>query len=87
MAVPDLLTGEAFGRLLDTFERTAFRLETRTAYDVAEEQEEIARFLAGDDMGPDWHDNPWVRSTGPLQPSHVLRLEEPGAVVGGGATG
>ncbi|NML50048.1 hypothetical protein HHL19_10245 [Streptomyces sp. R302] len=60
--MPDLLTGEEFGRLFDSFERTAFRLETLDTYDVAEEQEEIARFLAGEYMGPEWDDNPWVRS-------------------------
>ncbi|MBB5107679.1 hypothetical protein FHS40_006796 [Streptomyces spectabilis] len=27
------LAGEAFGRLFDTFEQTAFRLETRAEYD------------------------------------------------------
>ncbi|MFT2016092.1 DUF6879 family protein [Streptomyces sp. 796.1] len=57
-----MLAGEEFGRLFEDFERTAFRLETLDAYDVEEEQEEIARFLAGADMGPEWADNPWVRS-------------------------
>ncbi|MFD3516078.1 DUF6879 family protein [Streptomyces sp. NPDC058657] len=57
-----MLTGEAFGALFETFERTAFRLETLDEYDVEEEREEIARFLAGEEMGPDWDDNPWVRS-------------------------
>ncbi|MEZ7003805.1 DUF6879 family protein [Streptomyces sp. AD55] len=57
-----MLTGEGFGRLFETFERTAFRLETLAEYDVEEEREEIARFLAGEDMGPEWDDNPWVRS-------------------------
>ncbi|MER7934242.1 MULTISPECIES: DUF6879 family protein [unclassified Streptomyces] len=57
-----MLGGEEFGRLFDAFERTAFRLETLAEYDVEEEREEITRFLAGEDMGPEWHDNPWVRS-------------------------
>lgn len=57
-----MLSGEEFGRLFDTFERTAFRLETLAVYDVEEEREEFERFMAGGDMGPDWHDNPWVRS-------------------------
>lgn len=57
-----MLRGEDFGRLFETFERTAFRLETLDEYDVDEEREEIARFLAGEDMGPEWDDNPWVRS-------------------------
>ncbi|WP_175408602.1 DUF6879 family protein [Streptomyces sp. TRM64462] len=53
---------EEFGRLFETFEQTAFRLETLAVYAVEEEREEIARFLAGEDMGPEWDDNPWVRS-------------------------
>ncbi|MER5985363.1 DUF6879 family protein [Streptomyces sp. NPDC001787] len=57
-----MLGSEAFGRLFETFERTAFRLETLAVYDVSEEREEFERFLAGAEMGPDWDDNPWVRS-------------------------
>ncbi|MBT2386952.1 DUF6879 family protein [Streptomyces sp. ISL-11] len=57
-----MLTGEEFGRLFDAFERTAFRLETLAVYDIEEEREELERFLAGGDMGPDWDDNPWMRS-------------------------
>lgn len=57
-----MLSGEQFGRLFDAYEQTGFRLETLSEYDVAEEREEIARFLAGEDMGPEWADNPWVRS-------------------------
>ncbi|MBB1256569.1 hypothetical protein H3146_24935 [Streptomyces sp. OF3] len=72
-----MLSGEEFGRLFKTFERTAFRLETLAEYDVEEEQEEIARFLAGEDMGPEWDDNPWVRSMTDKGKSvarvHVLR--------------
>lgn len=72
-----MLTGDEFGRLFETFERTAFRLETLDVYDVADEQDEIARFLAGEDMGPDWRDNPWVRSITSrgrsLTRVHVLR--------------
>ncbi|ARP72093.1 hypothetical protein LK07_22620 [Streptomyces pluripotens] len=72
-----MLTGEGFGRLFETFERTAFRLETLAEYDVEEEREEIARFLAGEDMGPEWDDNPWVRSMADkgkqVSRVHVLR--------------
>lgn len=72
-----MLAGEDFGRLFDTFERTAFRLETLDTYDVSEEREEINRFLAGADMGPEWADNPWVRSMTDRGKSvarvHVLR--------------
>ncbi|MFJ1545879.1 DUF6879 family protein [Streptomyces sp. NPDC088246] len=52
-----MLDGEAFGQLFETFERTAFRLETLAVYDVEEEAEEMARFLAGEPMGPEWDDN------------------------------
>ncbi|MEU8822652.1 DUF6879 family protein [Streptomyces sp. NPDC048636] len=72
-----MLSGEEFGRLFETFERTAFRLETLDVYDVEEEWEEISRFLAGVDMGPEWTDNPWVRSMTEKGKSvsrvHVLR--------------
>ncbi|MEU6927275.1 DUF6879 family protein [Streptomyces sp. NPDC046631] len=44
------------------FEWTAFRLETLAVYDVEEEAEEMARFLADEPMGPEWDDDPWVRS-------------------------
>ncbi|MFJ2215905.1 DUF6879 family protein [Streptomyces sp. NPDC101062] len=57
-----MLSGEAFAQLFETFERSAFRLETLSTYDVEEEREEYERFLAGGEMGPDWDDNPWVRS-------------------------
>ncbi|MFD7718513.1 DUF6879 family protein [Streptomyces sp. NPDC059814] len=57
-----MLSGEQFGLLFETFGQTAFRLETLAIYDIEEEREEFERFLAGGDMGPDWDDNPWVRS-------------------------
>lgn len=57
-----MLVGEEFGRLFESFERTAFRLETLAVYDVEDEREEMERYLAGGDMGPEWDDNPWVRS-------------------------
>ncbi|MFE7131193.1 DUF6879 family protein [Streptomyces sp. NPDC057638] len=72
-----MITGEAFGRLFEAFERTAFRLETLAVYDVEEEREEFERFLSGGDMGPEWDDNPWVRSMTDLGKQvsrvHVLR--------------
>ena len=57
-----MLRGEDFGRLFETFERTAFRLETLAAYDVEEEQGEIADFLSGKPLPSESADNPWVRS-------------------------
>ncbi|MFI6688111.1 DUF6879 family protein [Streptomyces sp. NPDC050485] len=46
-----MLSGKEFGRLFETFERTAFRLETLSVYSVEEEREDFERFLAGGDMG------------------------------------
>ncbi|MFE5722997.1 DUF6879 family protein [Streptomyces erythrochromogenes] len=48
-----MLSSVEFGRLFETFERSAFRLETLAVYSVEEEREEFERFLAGGDMGPD----------------------------------
>ncbi|MFD7735797.1 DUF6879 family protein [Kitasatospora phosalacinea] len=57
-----MLKGEDFGRLFQAFERTAFRLETLAVYDVDEEREEFAAFLAGKGLPAERSDNPWVRS-------------------------
>ncbi|MFJ9948817.1 DUF6879 family protein [Kitasatospora sp. NPDC091207] len=57
-----MLKGEDFGRLFETFERTAFRLETLAVYDVEDEHAEFADFLAGKPLPPESADNPWVRS-------------------------
>ncbi|MDR3083219.1 MAG: hypothetical protein LBV60_20275 [Streptomyces sp.] len=79
MAVSGLVTGDEFGKLFESFERTAFRLETLAMYDVEEEREEMARFFAGGDMGAEWDDNPWVRSMTDLgkQVSRVHVLSSP----------
>ncbi|MDX3214620.1 hypothetical protein PV318_03540 [Streptomyces sp. ME02-6991-2B] len=53
-----MLDGEAFGRLFETFGRTAFRLETLAVYDVEEDAEEMARFQAGEPLGPNWDGRP-----------------------------
>lgn len=42
------LTADEFGRLFETFEHTAFRLEPRDRYNVAGEQEGLRRWLAGE---------------------------------------
>ncbi|MFE0688801.1 DUF6879 family protein [Streptomyces xiamenensis] len=72
-----MLTGTDFGQLFKDFKRTAFRLETLSVYDVAEEQEEFAAFLAGEPMDDSWYDSPWVRSMTDLGKElsrvHVLR--------------
>ncbi|MFI1951241.1 DUF6879 family protein [Streptomyces xinghaiensis] len=72
-----MLSGDEFGRLFQEFRQTAFRLETLSVYDVEDEREEFAAFLAGEPMPPEWSDNPWVRSITDLGKSvsrvHVLR--------------
>jgi hypothetical protein len=52
--VTDLLTGEDFRRLCETFKHTAFRLETRDRYLDGEEQEPLRRFLAGEPPDDAW---------------------------------
>jgi hypothetical protein len=42
------LTADDFNSLFRYFTRTAFRLETQPVYTVAEEQQSVQRFLAGD---------------------------------------
>ncbi|MEE1786444.1 hypothetical protein PUR71_26585 [Streptomyces sp. SP17BM10] len=72
-----MLKGEDFGRLFETFERTAFRLETLAVDDVDDEREEFAAFLSGNELPPEFNDNPWVRSMTDLGKQvtrvHVLR--------------
>lgn len=50
MASP--ITQAEFNRLLATFERSAFRLETRAAYALGYEREDFDRFLAGEPAPP-----------------------------------
>jgi hypothetical protein len=52
--VTDLLTGEEFRRLCETFRHTAFRLETHDCYVDEEEQEPLRRFLAGEPPDDSW---------------------------------
>jgi hypothetical protein len=52
--VPDLLSGEEFRRLCQSFEHTAFRLENRDRYLDDEEQEPVRRFLAGEPPDDAW---------------------------------
>lgn len=52
-----LISGEAFGELFRSFDRTAVRLETRERYDGPGYEELLSRFLAGK---PD--DFEWLRS-------------------------
>jgi hypothetical protein len=52
--VTELLNGEEFRSLCETFERSAFRLETRERYVDEEEQEPLRRFLAGEPSDDAW---------------------------------
>jgi Family of unknown function (DUF6879) len=51
------ITGDEFADLLRTFERTAFRLETRRQYNEDYEQEDFRLFLAGTPRQP--HEISW----------------------------
>ncbi|MFF3327609.1 DUF6879 family protein [Streptomyces sp. NPDC002889] len=57
--MPELIRGEAFGRLFEDFEHTAWRLETRTVYSVDEEREPFARYRRGKHPGTEWF-QPWL---------------------------
>ncbi|RBQ15351.1 hypothetical protein DP939_36545 [Spongiactinospora rosea] len=54
-----LVSGEAFGDLFRSFERTAFRLEPRERYNSPGEQEPLRRFLAGEPDDLAWN-RPWL---------------------------
>ncbi|MFF5630169.1 DUF6879 family protein [Streptomyces sp. NPDC012623] len=43
------MTGDAFSRLFETFEHTAFRLEVRDRYDAPYENESLAKFLSAEE--------------------------------------
>jgi hypothetical protein len=56
-----LLADEEFGRLFETFEHTAFRLEVRDRYNAPYEDQSLEKFLAGepeyiDDGFQEWLD-------------------------------
>lgn len=53
-----LVSGEAFGELFRSFDRTAVRLETRERYDGPGYEELLSRFLAGKPDDLDWL-RPW----------------------------
>lgn len=56
------ITEDEFSHLLDSFRRSAFRLETRDTYALDYEAEDFRRFLAGDPEPPprvDWW-RPWL---------------------------
>ncbi|MGK4582354.1 DUF6879 family protein [Kitasatospora sp. HPMI-4] len=71
-----LLAGDDFNRLFQTFESSAFKMETKDRYDVDGERDVFRSFLEGGEMPEDWEDSPWVRSmtdTGKtLQRVHII---------------
>lgn len=50
----ELLDADQFGTLFDTFEHTAFRLETRDRYNEPVEAEPLRRFFAGEPDDREW---------------------------------
>ncbi|MGH3796494.1 MAG: DUF6879 family protein [Pseudonocardiaceae bacterium] len=50
----DLITGEAFGQMFHTFQCSARRLETRDRYRDPEEDDALARYLAGSPEDPSY---------------------------------
>jgi hypothetical protein len=50
----ELLTGDAFRRLFDNFERTARRLETRDRYSSPVDDRTVRQFLAGEALDLGW---------------------------------
>lgn len=54
-----LVSGEAFGKLFDSFEHTAFRLEPRERYNSSGEVEPLRRLLAGEPDDLAWN-RPWL---------------------------
>ena len=55
----DRLTNQEYARLFDTYERTAFRLETRLRYNADDEREAVRCFLNGEPIDLDWL-RPWL---------------------------
>ncbi len=52
---------DEFNALFEGFERTAFRVEARDRYDVADERQEFAAFLSGEDLPRRTPENdPWL---------------------------
>lgn len=55
----ELVSGAEFLDLFRQFEHTAYRLEVRTSYGVADEDDAYRKFLAGEDPRLDWFE-PWL---------------------------
>ena len=54
------ITGEAFGHLFNSFEESAFRLETLDAYSIPQETPEFDRYLRGEQLPTD-PNSEWVK--------------------------
>ncbi|GAB3484404.1 DUF6879 family protein [Amycolatopsis cihanbeyliensis] len=54
------LAGDDWKKFFDSFEREAFRLETRPVYNVAKEWDEFQRFLATGEFDVSDHE-PWLK--------------------------
>lgn len=59
MTASGIISGDAFTDLFRDFDHTAFRLEVRTAYGVANEDAAYAQFLAGQEPDTAWF-GPWL---------------------------
>ncbi|GAA0955079.1 DUF6879 family protein [Nonomuraea longicatena] len=55
-----MITPEEFGRLFETFEREAFRLETLDFYDSGGTQIGLPAFLAGEEEPEQFKNSPWT---------------------------
>jgi hypothetical protein len=54
--MPELLTGDALFALFTEAERSIRRLSNRDRYDAEDEQDAMARFLAGEPDAPQWYE-------------------------------
>ncbi len=53
---------DEFSALFERFQRSAFRVEARDHYDVDDERDEFAAFLAGKELAPQTEEsNAWLR--------------------------
>ncbi|MBT2229178.1 DUF6879 family protein [Nonomuraea sp. NEAU-A123] len=55
-----MISPEEFGKLFETFDREAFRLETLDYYDAAGTRTGLPAFLAGEDEPEQFKNSPWV---------------------------
>ncbi|MDS1268711.1 hypothetical protein RIF23_00210 [Lipingzhangella sp. LS1_29] len=58
--MPELIAGAQFEELFRSYRYTAWRLETRSYYGKADEEQPFQEWLAGRDPGLDWF-TPWLQ--------------------------